>query len=56
MRAPTKCEKCKGRGYRESPPFMEWIDDDTPTLSTIKVRCKVCAGTGRLTPPKGEDQ
>lgn len=41
-----KCPACSGRGYKESPPFVEWIDDETRTFSTIKVRCKICKGTG----------
>lgn len=44
--AKLRCEPCKGRGFRESPPFQEWIDDDTRTLSTIKIRCKACGGSG----------
>ena len=41
-----RCETCKGRGYRESPPFREWADEYTPVLSTIKIRCKACGGSG----------
>jgi hypothetical protein len=40
-----RCETCKGLGYRLIP-FQEWEDDETPVLSTIKIGCKVCGGSG----------
>lgn len=48
-----KCATCRGRGYRESPPFMEWADYDTPVLSSIKIRCKACGGAGTAKPEIG---
>lgn len=49
--AATGCVTCDGRGYRESPPFIEWADDETRVLSTIKVKCKSCKGTGKRWQP-----
>lgn len=42
-----KCPSCKGRGYTESMPFIEWADDETRVFSTIKMKCTVCKGTGK---------
>lgn len=43
--AAEPCKTCRGKGYEESPPFMEWEDFATPVLSTIKIRCRRCKGT-----------